>query len=405
MTISARMLSALIPAALAVLVAGITQTVWAAPAASTQSVRVVGTAPIVDENTSGAKDQAVAAALIAAVETALLSEMPGKLLVSNFSAVSALVHDNTDRFIQGYRVLAEARLNSTYKVMLDATVSTARIRSGLVQAGIVVDPENRYKLLLMVSENNFDDLTPQYWWGGGMSHVKTVSDTTLTQHLAKKGFEVLAHRKISVPAVSTERPGDVLSREQALALARSAGADVFVTGTALAEQAANTMGDARTFTGLVTLTVYRSDTGERIGSVLQKAVTVHDDEGQGGREAIAEAARLAADDLAAAVTTAMKEEENKPTMIEVVIGGADFLMNYPGLSRKIASLTGVKRVKQRERQKDTATIVVDYVGNGKTLAKALMAETFDTFGLSISEVRRDHLRLDMVSTAGNIMTP
>lgn len=372
---------------------------------TTQVVRVIGTAPISDENTSAAKDQAVAAALIAAVEKALLAEVSGKLLVSNFSSISAMVHDNTDAFIQGYRVLAESRLNSIYKVMIDATVSTAKIRSGLVLAGIVADPDNRYKLLLIVSESNFEDLTPQFWWGRGMSHVKTVSDTALAENLENKGFEILSHRGLTIQESTGGGLSDVLSTEQALSFARKAGADVFVTGTAQAEQAANTMGEARTFTGLLTLSIYRTDTGERIGSVLQKAVTVHDDEAQGAREALTAAAKRASDDLAAAIATAMKEEENKPTMIEVAISGADFLMNYPKLTRKIATLTGVKRVKQRERQKDTATIVVDYVGSGKTLAKALMGETFDTFGLNISEVRRDHLRLDMVAPVGNMVTP
>lgn len=372
---------------------------------TTLVVRVIGTAPISDENTSGAKDKAVAVALIAAVERAMLSEVSGKLLVSNFSSISAMVHDNTDSFIQGYRVLAETRLSRTYKVLIDATVSTAKIRSGLVQSGIVADPDNRYKLLLFVSESNFEDLTPQFWWGRGMSHVKTVSDTALSQNLEKKGFEMLSHRSLTLQEGTDGGLSDVLSRDQALSLARAAGADVFVSGTAQAEQAANTMGAARTFTGLLTLSIYRTDTGERIGSVLQKAVTVHDDEAQGAREALTAAASLASDDMAAAIATAMKEEENKPAMIEVAISGTDFLMNYPKLTRKIAALTGVKRVKQRERQKDTATIVVDYVGTGKTLAKALMGETFDTFGLNISEVRRDYLRLDMVAPVSNVVTP
>lgn len=378
----------------------------AASAKDSIVVRVMGTGDIVDEDTSGAKDKAIANALVAALEAALIEDIPGRIVVSNYTALNEMILNNTDSYIKTYRVLAETRLGKKYKVMVEATVATDKIRAGIEKSGIVLDPANQYKVLLLVSENNLEDLAPQYWWGKGTSYVKTVSDSTLSQVLRKKGFDVLAHRLINQDIMASSMAGtsmgEVLSTEMALSIGRSFGADIIITGTAIAEQSRNTMGEDRSFSGSINLNLYRTDTGERIGSIMQKAVKVNTDEAQGSRDAIAEAAELAGGDVATSITMAMKEEENKPTMIEVVVEGTNFFINYAKLTQKISSLPGVKRVKQREKQKDTATIIVDFVGNAKSLAKALMAETFDDFGLNISEVTRNHLRLEMIPSSSNI---
>lgn len=369
-------------------------------------VRVMGTGDIIDADTSNAKDHAISNALVSAVETAMIEDVPSRIVVSNFSTVNDMIYGSTDSFVQGYKVLAESRLGKKYKVMIEATVSTAKIRAKLIQSGIVLDPSNTYKILLLVSENNLEDLAPQFWWGKGMSYVKTVSDSTLSNAMVKKGFEVLKHRLINQQLLNTSVNGDalsdVLSTDMALSIGRSLEADIIITGSAIAEQAQNTMGDDRSYTGSITLSIYRTDTGERIGSVMQKAVKVNTDEVQGSREALSEAALLAGNDLASTINMAMKAEENRPTMIELVVEGTDFFINYAKLSQKIETLAGVKRVKQREKQKDSATLIVDYIGSGKSLAKALMAETFDNFGLNISEVSRNHLRLEMVPLSSNI---
>lgn len=378
----------------------------AAGAKDSPIVRVMGTGDIVDEDTSGAKDQAISNALVAALETVLIEDIPHRIVVANYTAINEMILNKTDSFIKTYRVLAETRLGKKYKVMIEATVSQDKIRSGIVASGIVLDPANTYKILLLVSENNLEDLAPQYWWGKGMSYIKTVSDNTISQVLRKKGFDVLKHRLINPDIMASSMAGtsigEVLSKEMALSIGKSFGADIIMTGTAIAEQARNTMGEDRSYTGSINLTLYRTDTGERIGAVMQKAVNVNTDEAQGSRDALFEAAKLAGDDVATTINLSMKEEENRPTMIEVVIEGTNFFINYAKLTQKIKTLPGVKRVKQREKQKDTATIIVDFVGNAKSFAKALMAETFEDFGLNISEVTRNHLRLEMIPTSSNI---
>ncbi|MBU1171678.1 MAG: hypothetical protein KKD44_19160 [Proteobacteria bacterium] len=369
-------------------------------------IRVLGTGDIYNEDTSSAKDKAISNALVSALGAVLIEDIPNKIVIANFQAVNTMIHASTDSFIQGYKVLAEARMGKKYKVMIEATVSTAKIRSSLVQSGIVLDPANKYKILLLISENNLEDLAPQFWWGKGKSYVKTISDSTISQVMRNKGFEVIKHRLIHKELMKTQMDennlSDVLSRDLALAIGRSFEADIIITGSATAEQALNTMGEDRAYTGSLSLAIYKTDSGERIGSVIQKAVKVNTDEATGSREALSEAAGLAGNDLAATINMAMKVEENKPTMIEVEIEGTDFFINYTKLSQKISTLPGVKRVKQREKQKASAIIIIDFIGNGKSLAKALMAETFENFGLNISEVSRNHLRLEMVPLSSNI---
>jgi len=47
---------------------------------------------------------------------------------------------------------------------------------------------------------------------------------------------------------------------------------------------------------------------------------------------------------------------------------------------------------------DEATIVVDFQGNAKELADALMLKNFESFGINIYEISQSHLRIRLVSS-------
>lgn len=378
----------------------------AAPKKKSKVVKTVGTGYIIEDDTSSAKDKAISDALISAVETVLNDTLPAKVIVPNFKTITTILYNHTGSFIQGYKILAETRHEDDYRVMLQATVSTRKILRKLNKAGIVLDAANKHRILFLISESNLQDLEPQYWWGQGMAYLKTVSDTAITLEMKKRGFGVLSHRLVNratvTKEVTTEPFLQELTTDDIIALGVYFNADVVAAGSAKAEQAQNTMGEERTFTGSISLNLYRTDTGEKIDSVSAKATTVDTDEASGGNNALIEAAVLAAGDVASITNSAMKEEADKSTMIEVVVEGTDFFKNYAKLMTRIKRLPEVKRITQREKRPKRAIVVIEHMGNGKVFAKKIMGETFQNFGLNISEVTRNHVRLEMVPLGSSL---
>ncbi len=373
---------------------------------ASKTVKVTGTGTILDEDTSSAKDKAISNSLIAAVESVLNETLPQDVMVPNFKMITNILYKYTNTFIEGYKVLAETKHNKDYHVLVQATVSTKKLLRKLNAAGIVLDTANKHKILFLISENNFQDIDAQFWWGQGMAYMKTVSDSTLTAEMQKRGFEVLSHRLVNKAVVTkemnTEPYGEQLSVDDIIALGVYFNADVVVSGVAKAEQAQNTMGEDRTFTGSMSLNIYRTDTGEKIDSVSAKATTVATDETTGGNDALIEVAITAAGDIASTTNIAMKKETDKATMIEVVVEGTDFFKNYSKLIKRVNSLPEVKKITQREKRPRRAIVVIEHMGNGKSFAKKIMGETFENFGLNISEVTRNHVRLEMVPLGSSL---
>lgn len=365
-----------------------------------QIISTTGSGEIQEDNTSDAKDKALSNGLIAAVESVLLKTLPQEVVVNNYKTITDLLYKKTSYFIDDYKVLAETRHENDYRVMVRATVSTKKILSALNDSGIVLDRNNRHKVLFLVSENNLQDLEPQFWWGQGMAYIKTTSDTAISQAMQKKGFKVLSHRLVNKGLIYNDQVGEpfteTLSEEEIISLGQYFNADIVVAGNAKAAQAPNTMGEDRTFTGEIVLHAWRCDSGEKIGSVSSKAIAVNTDETAGGNDALIEASISVTDSLASKINIAMKKDVEKSTMIEVIVEGTDFLKNYSKLIRSIRGLEETKKVTQREKRPGRAIVVVEFMGNGKTFAQKIMTQTFDGFGLSISEVTRNHARLEMI---------
>ncbi len=369
-------------------------------------VHTTGTGVIINNNTSAAKDKALSNGLIAAVESVLSDILQPSVMVSNFTTITDILYAHTSNFIDDYKVLAETKHGKDYRVMIKVTVSTKKILTQLNNAGIVLDPANKHKVLFLISENNLQDIAPQFWWGQGMAYIKTISDSAVTQAMQKKGFAVLSHRLVNKGLIYNDKVGEAfketLSAEDIVNLGLYFNADVVVSGSAKADQAPNTMGEDRTFTGAVTLNIYRTDSAEKIGSVTTSSTTVNTDETIGGNDALIEASLSAANDLASKINIAMKKDIEKSTMIEVVIEGTDFFKNYAKLMKKIKEMPEIKNITQREKRPSRAIVVIEFMGNGKVFAKKVMTKTFKNFGLSISEVSRNHVRLEMIPSGSGL---
>jgi hypothetical protein len=140
-----------------------------------------------------------------------------------------------------------------------------------------------------------------------------------------------------------------------------------------------------------------SGSGLLIGRTRQKAVVSGQDEIMGGREALSGAGALAGDGLARQVMAAWQQDQDRNAIIEVAVEGTGgHIASFVRLRTTISSLSGVRELKMKEMSTDQAAMAVSYQGSARSLADALLLNTFSGFGIDIYEVTPETIRIRLV---------
>ncbi|MGD9043866.1 MAG: hypothetical protein PVG06_09145 [Desulfobacterales bacterium] len=373
----------------------------AQPQAQNKTFVIIGTSRVPGDNIQVARDEAIAESLVTAV--ALMTEEILKVdsLVENFPQVNEIVYENTDAFVQDYKVLTETRSGKSYRVIVEATVAGDKIAKQLSRAGILRAKVTLPTILFLISEQTLGENSPRYWWGKEMGGFEATTETTMVNILRAHGFPVVDHGGIEIRKMagwdSSDKPE--LTDEEALNLATLLQAEVVIVGASIASPTPSVMGDAlKSFKGNLNVRALRTETGEALASISRTAVTANIDESAGGREALAMAGTLAGDQLAPQLTAAWRELVEKPSQLEVTVEGTGNLANFVKFRRVLASISGVGGIRVKEIKPNEATLIVEYKGKAEDLASALMLQDFKNFGINIYEITQQNLKIAIVSS-------
>jgi len=369
--------------------------------ASGKIIEVIGTGTIHGGNVAKARDQAIKNSLVSAVELAVADLLPLESMIQNFKLLNEILYDNTSEFVEYYKVLTESASRNKYRVLVQTTVSIDAIEGKLISADIKLYKKNLPKILFFIAERNFDDISSRYWWSEDLTFVKAYTEIAMTEKMLKNGFSVIDQKSLvkneEFEAVKY-KPG--LSNQEAVKLGNSLHADVVIVGSSKAGIAPNTMGEnIKSFKGTVFARALRTDTGEEIASTTQTAVSVNKDDIAGGRDALSNVGYLAGSDLASQIVREWHKEVKKSiTTLVIIVEGTIALSNFVVFRAELNEIPGVDSVQTSEMKADEATIIVNFQGNTKELADALMLKNFETFGINIYEVSQDHLRVKLISS-------
>lgn len=369
----------------------------------TKNVEVIGTATIYKDNVAGARDQAISRSLVSAVDIVAVDLLPLEYLVRKFETLNEIIYIHSGKFVQSYKVLTEARIGNRYRVIVQVTVLVNKLEEQLSIAGIMPREKTLPSILFCIAEQNLEDLSPQYWWGENFTFFKSICEDAMAATMKKKGFSVVSHGKMFSPMdIEAEdyKSGlntPDLTNEEAVNLGSLFQADVVIVGKSIAQKAPNIMGaNIRSFKGRVIVRALRTDTGEEIAATAQTAVTANIDENVGSHDALSRAGSLAGEKLAAQIISSWQKRMKEATTIEIIVEGTRYLSNFVTFRRKINGITGVIGVQTKEMKFDEAILAVDFQGNAKGLADALMLKTYDTFGINIYEVSQNRLRIELI---------
>jgi hypothetical protein len=212
-----------------------------------------------------------------------------------------------------------------------------------------------------------------------------------------KGFVILDRQDDFTSMGDEEILGKpTLTDTEAVLLGIRFEADVVIVGKSTAHRIPNTMGGTiKAFEGSVALRAIRTDTSDKIASTTENYVTTNTDEAKGGKKAIAGAGSLAGAELALQIAAGWKKAVQKSVEVEIVVKGTRNLGNFVNFRRALKNIPDVKGIQLKEMQSNEAVIVVDYRGNAKKLAEALMLKIFESFGISITEVLEQRLSVEL----------
>jgi hypothetical protein len=361
---------------------------------------VIGSSRIQGSNIQAARDQAISESLVTAV--ALMTEEVLRVdsLVENFPQVNRIIFENTDAFVQEYKVLTEAESGKFYRVIVKATVAGKKIAKQLSTADILRAKIDLPSVLFFISEQNLQDDSPRYWWGKQMGGFEAISEATMADILKANGYTVVEHRGIGIGKLA-DWGSDIkpeLSDEEAINLGARLQAEVVILGKAVASPTASVMGDdLKSFKVVLNARVLGTETGVELADISRTSVTASVDEEAGGREALKMAGTLAGDDLATQLAAAWRRLAEKPSRLEILVEGTGNLANFVKFRRSLTGISGVEGIRVKEIKPNETTLIIDYKGKAEQLASALMLQNFENFGINIYEIGKQNLKVALVS--------
>lgn len=363
-----------------------------------KTVEVLGTSIIYGDNVATARDRAILNGLASALMMVTADYLPIESLIQNFQVLNETIYGQSDRFVQGYKVLTEASFDKFYRVMVQATILVDEILSQLSTEGLILGKRAMPRLLFFIMEQNIGESPSQYWRGEDMVFSKSLVETVMAGSLREKGFLIMERSNMSddfTYVVLNCRPD--FDDKEVSDLGAGFGADVVIVGKSMADIAPNTMGEEiKSFSGTISVRAIRTDTGGVIASITQKAVAANSDDAAGSKEALSDVGILAGETLSSQILAAWQSDVPSRSIVEVIVSGTGNLPNFVKFRSVLSDMPGVNKIQIREMRPNEAIITVDFQGNAKVLAEALLLKTFETFGINISEVSSERLKIELI---------
>ncbi len=361
---------------------------------------VIGSSRIQGGNIQVARDQAISESLVTAV--ALMTEQVLKVdsLVENFPQVNKIIYENTNDFVQDYKVLTETESDKFYRVIVKATIAGKKIAGQLSKAGILRAKIDLPAILFFISEQGLHDDSPRYWWGKQMGGFESVSEATMADILRSRGFAIVDHGDVGIGKMAGWGPDmkSELTDKEAINLGARLQADVVIVGTSIASPTVSVMGDdLKSFKAILNARVLRTETGDELANISRASITANVEESAGGREALKMAGTLAGDDLAVQLAKEWRKMAEKPSQVEILIEGTGSLANFVKFRRTLTGIPGIEGIRVKEIKPNETTLIIDYKGKTEVLASALMRQNFENFGINIYEVGKQNLKIALIS--------
>ncbi|OQX87044.1 hypothetical protein B6D60_04805, partial [candidate division KSB1 bacterium 4484_87] len=238
-------------------------------------------------------------------------------------------------------------------------------------------------LMFLIDEQNIGQSYNRYSY---FSVDMNVTENTLLDKFIQSGFECVdpatVRQNLQQDQALAALQGNT---KMAAAIAKRLGAEVVITGKAIAKVATGlNLGGMKSCQANITARVIKADVATIIATSSAHAAYPHIDEVTGGTEAIKKAAKKLGDDLIAKITQKWKDEFYRATTVKVVVQNVKSFNELNDFKNTLKYLIrGVKDIYSRNVTGSTAELDVKITGNASQLARELEKKNLDKFDVRI----------------------
>jgi hypothetical protein len=363
-------------------------------------LNTVGTGIIEEDNVDKAREKAIQNALAAAVETTVNKILPPNLIVENFQLINDRIFNPIQKFVRGFRVLAEVKSNEFYRVFVKSTVSVDTIRSNLSEIGVKAKKKNLPSILTFISEQNIHQEPYQWWRIKPLAPRFNPAGSELTSFFKKKNYKIVDQQSLVRKLwARSDFQQDHLDKTEALQFAKTNNVQIVLIGHVKALPSMGVFGMA-SVDAEIQLQAYQSQTGMLIAETTQNARAVKENEIISAKEAVTKAANQAAQTLAKQLEVGLQKAAINASQIELLVNGTQKLAYFVTFRKVLAQdIQGVAGIHLKELKANNAKIIVEFPEGGEVLAKRLILkmQSIDSFGLNMQQISSDKIELGLIS--------
>jgi len=293
-----------------------------------QSVQVEGCGTIIGGDIAQAKDEAVIAARVKAVEQVAAVSIDSDTLLQNELLIDAVVRTRAAGYIKADRILSEDRRpDGTYCVRIEAWVLAGEVRK------VLPDLVSELAIVVVMPETNM-----------GAPNVPPVVEGEIVQRLVDANYRVLDPQHVEFlrkrEVAETLRRGDL---EMARQISIRFLASIIITGEVKSEFSQNNAGIISAH-ARGSVRAIEAETGQIIATFNQQGVrgfALSDD--QAGRKALAEFGNRAATALLGRLDEHFKRKDRMMEVRVRGLAGEDALARFKSFLQALRWVQGVEQ--------------------------------------------------------------
>ena len=344
-------------------------------------VQAQGTAAIHKGFVDIARDRAISDAERRVVEQAVGVMIKSETLVENYQVISDKILSQSKGYIQSYEVISEEREGDTYKVTIQAKVSTGQLKNDLDAIHLIIARKSRPRLMMLFSEKAQKDF---------------MAEASMVKYFLSRSFKLVDSETVRKNLEDESLKNLAADPQVAVRIGHRFGADVIVLCSVETSSNPFKVGDIEMYSNSATVSakVINVDTSNIIttGSETKRLPGI-----KGFIQLPTEqASEMLARKLMDAIVRQWSSELTN--WVEVKLFASGF-QSYDELNSFKSLLTsevrGVKEIRQRSYAQGRVELEIDLRGDTQGLANDLARLDLNGRSIEIYEITQNRVEIKL----------
>lgn len=365
---------------------------------ATHQITATGVATVFGGDKGLARDQAIDDALRNAVEQGLGTLVQSSTLVENYQVVSDNILSWSNGYVKNYQIVSEGMTDATtFQVTIQAELQMSNLKNDWESVQNIISQMRNPRILIIMEEQNIGQSYDRYHF---LSVDMTSAEAALINKFLENGFEVVDAATMRANIKREQAAAALAGNTQAASnIAKSLGAEVIITGKAVAKVATGiNLGGMKSCQANLTSRVIKADVATIIATSSTHAAFPHIDEVTGGTKAIEKASDKMATELINKITKKWRDEFYNSTTIKLNVAGIESFTQLNDFKSTVKFyIRGIKDVYQRNFNSGNAELDLKITGNAEQLARELEAKDFEKFDIQVVGITMNKVAVQIKS--------